>query len=298
MSSLKVKQNQLEAPASPPWMGWAGPEEWASDHKSPFFILRAQYLRTWAPLSEILLFLGFSSSKSRIIQTKLKLINKTDHGTAVLRERTSKSSILHEVDLPRLLVFRRKRRENRPRRRHPIPRLRPPGPTRCHNNSLRRCPAHRRAARSTAHRPPGRNFETLRRKRLPEAAPAPEGGGGRGWRGVGGPIDDFAGLREAETILEVVELNGGGDGEADAAVAEAAEGGDLAVAVLAAGVARGPHDPRVSEARLQSRRRRRRVGGGGGGGGGEFVVVDELINLSEREDDRGELATTWGDIYL
>jgi hypothetical protein len=70
------------------------------------------------------------------------------------------------------------------------------------------------------------------------------------------PLDGLAGLVVAEAVLQVVELDGGGDGEADAAVPDALGRVHLAVAVLAAG---GPGDAADPRGRVLLRPRR---GGG------------------------------------
>jgi hypothetical protein len=66
--------------------------------------------------------------------------------------------------------------------------------------------------------------------------------------GVGGgldePVDGLAGLVAPEAVLQVVELDGGGDGEAHAAVADALGRVHLAVAVLAPRRAGHAVDPR------------------------------------------------------
>jgi hypothetical protein len=70
-----------------------------------------------------------------------------------------------------------------------------------------------------------------------ERREAVDGGGG----GADEPLDGLAGLVDAEAVLDVVELDGRGHREADAAVPEPPRRHHLAVAVLAAG--RGARHP-------------------------------------------------------
>lgn len=74
------------------------------------------------------------------------------------------------------------------------------------------------------------------------------------------PVDDLAGLVEAQAVLQVVELDGRGHGQPHAPVAEPLHSLHLAVPVLAPEDPGHAHDPRLRLRRpLPRRRHRRRV---------------------------------------